>query len=545
MNYHKADYIKNKSLLGLIVENKLAHGKGIGSSIGSAISDKFKSKATGIKRKLDPLNWISSVLGNGLLSKTVTTLAGRAFGRSDESISYFGGYKRKSKRDPFHTRIGPNQIQILKTGDSVADILAKIYNLTKKKYDEERLQRELANDFRHEQFEKSERQHHSLLEAIKKSKSLYVPDMGGVSKDQESDKDSGIMSTVTEMGLGGLAALAIRKFLSGLKNIAKRVGSLIKKGIKKIFDFAKEKYEKYKLKRKGITATEDGKLSKSQKYKESLSKKDIKNLENKGIKYDEKMQAWRKDGKLTKTEDVMKSLNKKPSLLKKAGNAISKTSTFIKESKIYKTAKGILPVFKKIGSVMKKVPGLASLGVSLYTAYELYDAIRDYEMGKITEDQLKKIFAEQIGSWIGGAGGAELGALLGSVVFPGVGTLVGGVGGAVLGSMGGEKAGDYVFDYFENHSLPEIENNIESFLKKHFSDNNSTSPTKISPSNPTKTVPNMIDESSVQSATSPVVVNNQNNKIGGKSSVIDNTPISARNNNSSIAIPTRRNSVAL
>ena len=45
MEYQKASQIRKKSLLTLIGEKKFEQGKGLGSSIGGAISDKFKAKA--------------------------------------------------------------------------------------------------------------------------------------------------------------------------------------------------------------------------------------------------------------------------------------------------------------------------------------------------------------------------------------------------------------------------------------------------------------------------------------------------------------------
>ena len=146
MDYSQASSIRKKSLSSLIAEKKFGEGLGLGSSIGGAVSEKFKSKAVGIKEKLDPLNWVSALTGKGTFGKIATTLAGRAFGRGDESIEYFGGYGR-SKKDPQRTNIGPGRVLPLRVGDSTADILAKMYNLTKITFEKDKTQKEIEVSF--------------------------------------------------------------------------------------------------------------------------------------------------------------------------------------------------------------------------------------------------------------------------------------------------------------------------------------------------------------------------------------------------------------
>jgi hypothetical protein len=170
MDYRKASSIRKKSLLSLIAENKFEKDQGLGSSIGTAISDKFKAKAVGIKEKFDPLNWVSAITGKGTFGKVATTLAGRAFGRGEEDIQYFGGYARKNRKDdPQRTNIGPGRVVPLRVGDSTADILAKMYNLSKISFEKDKTQKELEVAFRKEQMEEDERRHKKLIDELLKS----------------------------------------------------------------------------------------------------------------------------------------------------------------------------------------------------------------------------------------------------------------------------------------------------------------------------------------------------------------------------------------
>jgi len=132
MDYQKASRIRKKGLLSLIAEKKFQEGQSLGSAIGGSISEKFKARSVGLKEKLDPLNWVSSLAGKGLFGKVATTIAGRAFGRSDETIKYFGGYGRKNKKnkkDPEFTNISSGPIKSIKINDSIADVAGKMYNL--------------------------------------------------------------------------------------------------------------------------------------------------------------------------------------------------------------------------------------------------------------------------------------------------------------------------------------------------------------------------------------------------------------------------------
>lgn len=110
MDYGKAQDIRKTGLSGLIVENLLA-GQSIGSSFGSAISDRTKASITGIKEKFDPLNIAKKLTGG---SNLAPALLGRLTGRKQSTIEHFAGRsKLSSKGVNFETgeAIDNNQVE--------------------------------------------------------------------------------------------------------------------------------------------------------------------------------------------------------------------------------------------------------------------------------------------------------------------------------------------------------------------------------------------------------------------------------------------------
>jgi hypothetical protein len=173
MEYRKASQLRKRSLLELIAEKKFEEGLGLGTSISTAISQKFKAKAVGMQESMDPLKWISALTGNGAFGKIATTVAGRAMGRSDESIDYFGGYERKggkkkikNKSNPQFTTISAGPVVMLRPGDSIANILGKMYNFMAKTQQRNKLSAEIEVAFRTEQLEEDERRHKKVIDAL-------------------------------------------------------------------------------------------------------------------------------------------------------------------------------------------------------------------------------------------------------------------------------------------------------------------------------------------------------------------------------------------
>jgi hypothetical protein len=187
MEYKKAAQIRKKGLFELIVEKKFKEEKGLGASIAGAFSDKMKAKAKGYSEKFDRLNMVRALTGNGLIGKSITTLAGRAMGRSEDDIRYFGGFgsrKRKLKenkenKDPNFATIGSDEQASLQPGDSTADVLSKMLSFMTKTHELQKRERELEDVFKQEQTDEDNRRHKELVEAIKgytKGNKSYVMD---------------------------------------------------------------------------------------------------------------------------------------------------------------------------------------------------------------------------------------------------------------------------------------------------------------------------------------------------------------------------------
>ena len=167
MDYKKAAKIRNKSLLSLMAENKFTHGQGFGSSIGGAISDKFKSKVMGVKEKFTVLNMVRKVTGKGTFGKIATTLVGRALGKSERDISYFGGYGRKgkkySKKNTNISQLDDNDGE--SNGKSVA-ILRDMYEFMQKNYEQEKVRYELDKSSKKELEDEENRKQKHLMDSL-------------------------------------------------------------------------------------------------------------------------------------------------------------------------------------------------------------------------------------------------------------------------------------------------------------------------------------------------------------------------------------------
>lgn len=229
MDYKKAQSLKNKSLLSLMAEKKFQEGQSIGSSVGGAISDKFKAKMTRTKEKFDPLNWVKGLTGSGVIGKSIRTMAGRALGRSEEDIGYFGGYQRKgkNKKDPKRTTIGKGPIKPLKMGDSTADILAKMYNFIQKTNQIALRNYEIDKKFREEQLEEDERRHKKLIESLtgKKTKQLE-PEKKEEEKEQKEPSWVGKMLKAMKETVGSLLSGIMKGIGSTLSFILGILGKL-------------------------------------------------------------------------------------------------------------------------------------------------------------------------------------------------------------------------------------------------------------------------------------------------------------------------------
>ena len=211
-----------------MAENKFTHGQGLGSSIGGAISDKFKSKVMGVKEKFTVLNMVRKVTGKGTFGKIATTLVGRALGKSERDISYFGGYGRKgkkySKKNTNIPQLDDNDIIIddndgESNGKSVA-ILRDMYEFMQKNYEQEKVRYELDKSSKKELEDEENRKQKHLMDSLVNKKA--TPEK----VDEEGPKTfvEKLLNGIKEMLSFVLSPLMLG--LGALGKFAKLIGSL-------------------------------------------------------------------------------------------------------------------------------------------------------------------------------------------------------------------------------------------------------------------------------------------------------------------------------
>jgi hypothetical protein len=177
MSYQQASKIRERGLRNLIA-GKIISGGNIGDSIKEGISESVKAKLTGLKERLDPLNVARKLTGN-----VGAALLGKITGRSKEDMEYFTGTKSKKRSaSPVSTKINPNslkkiedatstkvssgRVSDLKNKDSLSDVLAKMYNLIKKSFDDDKKHRQLENNFKKQKEKEKDKWNQELIEAI-------------------------------------------------------------------------------------------------------------------------------------------------------------------------------------------------------------------------------------------------------------------------------------------------------------------------------------------------------------------------------------------
>jgi len=415
MDYRAAARYRATRLSDLMAEETLSSGKGLIKSSAKAISTKTKAGFKGIQQTLDPLNIASAMMGRSRLG---TTVAGKMFGRSAEDIDYFSGDRGRSARpikkyrykNPLVSSVGSGDTQPAKRNDGVANIFGKIYNTMMKNREEEKKRKEIENNFKEERLEEDKRRHKELIDAISKGRGLKIQkdDGGGI---------FGILKGLFDKILEFVAPVvsffkAFLKPLEWLFEFFVKIGKGALKILTSIFSGAKAL----------VMFLGEELMAFVKKLFPSLFPKAPTEVSPKG--------------KTTKTPQVRDA---------KTGKFVKAAA---KESKILKGAKATL-------NFLKKIPGLSLIAAGATLIYDVNNAIKQNEAGKITDTQMKKTIVGSVGGALGGVGGGEIGAMIGGAlgsVVPVVGTLIGGVAGGVGGFLLGESVGKEIaeksFDYF-------------------------------------------------------------------------------------------------
>jgi len=185
--YRQAKRDSGTPLGEMIFKKWFEEGEGLGSAIKGSISDKFKAKVAGIKEKFDPLN-----IAKGVFGKKIGAVIGRKMGRDDEDIEHFTGYRNKtvkdvdtatkigdlekdSPEDALYTKVSTGKQTRVRTKESVANVLTKLYNLIKGHHELEIKEAELHKKDQKLLEEKRNQWNKELIEALTGKKAEVPP----------------------------------------------------------------------------------------------------------------------------------------------------------------------------------------------------------------------------------------------------------------------------------------------------------------------------------------------------------------------------------
>jgi hypothetical protein len=428
MDYQDARRIRKSGLLSLIAEGYFEANKGLGGSIGGAISDKFKARAVGFKESIDPLNFVRKLTGEGLLGDVAVTGFGRLVGRKDKDIAAFGGYKRKNKKDSRYASIGSGPIRPLRMGDSESDILGKMYNFMVKTSEVERLEHEIENAFKQEQLDEDNRRHNELVKAIKS----FTKGRGGNKTEEVS---SGLGIGLPEVIAGAGAADIARRALGGSGRLLKSVASkfsrnpmVVPKVSEPEVNIPKEKI--------GSRGTRTPVARGSSEAKGNLKA----NRASRSVPMREPAKS------LTRTEKAIEAV--KPA----AKTAIKVSKTAIRG------ARGLL-------RFLASVPGLNTMLAGGVAYLQIQEAIDAHERGEITEKEMHQTIVGSVGGAIGAVAGGTIGATVGLAVGGPVGAILGGIAGGVYVGAKGQDAAEGLYKFFTTSSEKTIEEQQEAISK--------------------------------------------------------------------------------
>lgn len=440
-----------KTSLSELIANKITSGEGISKSFSSSIGEKFSARRTRLKEKFDPLNIVKFLTGG---SNIGPALLGRMLGRSVEDISHFAGgkstgteksktYEKAQQRitlAPFYTKLGPGAPIILKNGDSVADIVSKIYRLMKSKYDRETIKEKKAlmglaaatgSD--------------DMIKMMESFTSKFPSSVGeGEGIGAGSGEFSGGIWPLVAAGLLGAGKIGkgIFKFAKSLFNRktkvpkSPKIGSVTEPTTKLESEKVPPKEEKVKPTSPTKTKSEKETAKRVKKFKSSqLTDKKGKPLRGAAL-----------NARLNKLEKGKSSARKSNKTVERFKNVLGTLKSI--DGKIPDSIKKLLGKVIGGASVVAKVWPIAS------AAIDLEKALAQYNIDK-NEDVLRKEGSRILGEMVGGFLSSNLAAFLGSRLGQGFGGVVGGVlgsvfppaipalaaGGAATGAVLGDLAG--------------------------------------------------------------------------------------------------------
>jgi len=182
--------------------DKITSGKGVGSALGGAISDKFKARVTGVKEKFDPMNIAKFMTGG---SRLAPAILGRITGRSQSDINYFAG--DKNKRSGYTQMPSSMSTPGEGLGGSAVEVLNRMLAFMQSSREDDIKRKDTAKQFTEEQKVEEQRRHNEFLKVLKEYTSLGSTTTLVSKKEEGGDFLSGLMDTVKSMIANAVAGV--------------------------------------------------------------------------------------------------------------------------------------------------------------------------------------------------------------------------------------------------------------------------------------------------------------------------------------------------
>lgn len=412
----------------------------------------------------------SSFAPTGLMNflsnkKSAGEIVGKVLGKtSSEKNDRERKVKEKKTYSAFFSRVPPKVTVPLKKGDSVTDIVSKLYTLLDKSFERKKKEDKEQKKLEKIQQKKKEENNKKLLKSLASTGgglggtkqtsdfpwmgliaglgALTIPniDFAGIVKGFDPSK---IMSEAKESLKGFLGKAAEGAIPFAVSGITKSVGKLwdkLKSGVDKTWKGAKKLTNKFK---DIVTPKEPAKTGpKSEGGKKTPTKTPKRGTASKAAK----------------GAGMKPKVTPPPPPPPVSPPPATKTPkpTASKFSKIAENAKGISEYFGKITKVIKGVGKVGTLAAKYLpfeqAALDIVAALSEYDRDQ-DENKLKKNVSGIIGGLLGGlASGRALGlfgGVLGSILGPlgsWGGNLLGNVVGGMVGEELGRKTGELIYD---------------------------------------------------------------------------------------------------
>jgi hypothetical protein len=459
MDYQKARQIRKTGLLSLINEELFENNKSVSGAVGGAISSRFKAKATGIKESLDPLNWVRKAAGEGAFGDLAVTGLGRIFGRKDRDIKAFGGYGRKSskvKKDPNFTSVGNGPIRPLTVGDSVSDVLGKMYNFMTKSHQVYKIDSQIEQAFRQEQLNEDERRHKALVDAIKK----FTGRRGVGRKKTEGDGGIGLLGG---LGIGALADNLLDKLPRAGQGLARTLSRMLRGAAKPFVSLGKKFLPKAFAPKTPAPSMPAGRIERPTGPVNRTTRGSTgQNRMKETMKVRGAGRTAMPLGSQANYEPANKSLTRTEKITKAAGAAIDKAKPTAQKVGKYggKALKGAKSLVKFLTS-LPAISTALTFGVAIK---DINDAIKLHEADKITEEEMHQRIVRSLGGALGATGGGLIGATVGAAFGP-ITSILGGVTGAIYAGAYGEDAADALYTFFTTNQEKTIEEKLAAIEK--------------------------------------------------------------------------------